>query len=194
VTQAGNKRGKVVITTAGSVEPLPWPLSQGIRVGETLFIAGQVALDDHLRLVGAADPWAQARQVWKNVDAVVTAAGGRLEDVVKVVTYVVDFAHGEAIHDVRREMFPNGDFPAATMIQVEKLGLPGLLLETDAVAVIGCSDRYMGDRAKAPRAAARAHGARVRASGSRRTEGKNPGQIQEGDGGDNSARTSGENA
>ncbi|MFI5283284.1 MAG: RidA family protein [Candidatus Dormibacterales bacterium] len=164
----------MVITTGGSAKPIPWPLSQGIRVEETLFIAGQVALDENLKLVGAGDARAQARQVWKNIDAVVTAAGGRLEDVVKVVTYVVDFAHGEAIHDVRREMFPNGDFPAATMIQVEKLGLPGLLLETDAVAVIGCSDRYMGDRAAAANAAVRAYGSRARASGSRRTQGRKP--------------------
>jgi enamine deaminase RidA (YjgF/YER057c/UK114 family) len=104
-----------------------------------LYVAGQVALDENLRLVGPGDPGAQARQTWKNIQMVVEAAGGKVTDVVRVTTYVVDLEHVEAIHGVRREFFPDSDYPTATVVQAAKLGLPGLLLETEAFAIIGCS-------------------------------------------------------
>jgi reactive intermediate/imine deaminase len=119
--------------------PLPWPYSHAIKVGNLLFVAGQVALDEELRIVGPGDAEAQARQVWRNIQAVVEAAGGKLTDVVRVTTYVVDLADADAVQQVRRELFPEGDYPAATVVQAAKLGLPGLLLETEATAVIGCS-------------------------------------------------------
>lgn len=104
-----------------------------------LFVAGQVALDEELRIVGPGDAEAQARQTWKNIKTVVEAAGGKISDVVRVTTYVADLADIDAIHRVRREFFPDSDFPTATVVQAARLGLPGLLLETEAFAIIGCS-------------------------------------------------------
>jgi reactive intermediate/imine deaminase len=130
---------KEVIPADRGPHPLPWPYSHGIKVGGTLYIAGQVALDEELRLVGPGDAEAQARQTWNNIQKVVEAAGGRIGDVVRVTTYVADLADVDAIHEVRREFFPDGDYPVATVVQVAKLGLPGLLLETEAVAIVGCS-------------------------------------------------------
>jgi enamine deaminase RidA (YjgF/YER057c/UK114 family) len=130
---------KEVIPPERGPHPLPWPYSHGIKVGSTLYVAGQVALDEDLRIVGPGDAEAQARQTWKNIQTVVEAAGGKITDVVRVTTYVADLADVEAIHKVRREFFPDGDFPVATVVQAAKLGLPGLLLETEAFAVIGCS-------------------------------------------------------
>lgn len=130
---------KEMIPAERGPHPLPWPYSHGIKIGNTLFIAGQVALDEELRIVGPGDAEAQARQTWKNIQKVVEAAGGKITDVVRVTTYVADLADVEAIHEVRREFFPDGDYPVATVIQAAKLGLPGLLLETEAFAVIGCS-------------------------------------------------------
>jgi 2-iminobutanoate/2-iminopropanoate deaminase len=130
---------KEIIAPEQGPHPLPWPYSHGIKVGNTLYVAGQVALDENLRLVGPGDPEAQARQTWRNIQTVVEAAGGKVTDVVRVATYVVDLDHIEAIHAVRREFFPSGDYPVATVVQAAKLGLPGLLLETEAFAIIGCS-------------------------------------------------------
>ena len=132
-------RKKEIIRPEQGPHPLPWPYSHGIKVGNTLFIAGQVALDEGLRLVGPGDAEAQARQTWKNIQTVVEAAGGKITDVVRVTTFVVDLDDLEAIHSVRREFFPEGDYPTATVVQAAKLGLPGLLLETEAFAIIGCS-------------------------------------------------------
>ncbi len=116
-----------------------WPYSHGVKVGNLLFIAGQVALDSELRLIGAGDVEVQARQVWTNIKMVVEAAGGKVTDVVRVTTFVLDINSFEAIHKVRKEFFPDGRYPTATGVQVVKLGLPGLLLETEAFAVIGAS-------------------------------------------------------
>jgi enamine deaminase RidA (YjgF/YER057c/UK114 family) len=116
-----------------------WPYSHGVKVGDMLFIAGQVALDEDLQLVGENDAEAQSRQIWQNIQAVVEAAGGKVTDVVRVTLFVLDFKHMPAFHKVRKEIFPNGGYPAATGVQIVKLGLPGLLLEIEATAVIGSS-------------------------------------------------------
>ena len=116
-----------------------WPYSHGVKVGNLLFIAGQVALDSELRLIGAGDVEVQARQIWGNIKKVVEAAGGKVTDVVRVTTFVLDINSFDAIHKVRQEFFPDGQYPTATGVQVVKLGLPGLLLETEAFAVLGSS-------------------------------------------------------
>ena len=132
---------KAKIEPGDGLHPLPWPYSHGWKVGNLLFIAGQVALDEELRLIGPGDAEEQTRQVWRNIKAVVEKAGGKLSDVVRVSTYVADIADIAAIMEARREFFPDGDYPVATMVEVAKLGLPGLLLETEAMAVIGCSQQ-----------------------------------------------------
>ena len=58
---------KEVIPADRGPHPLPWPYSHGIKVGNTLYVAGQVALDEELRLVGPGDAQAQARQTWTNI-------------------------------------------------------------------------------------------------------------------------------
>jgi enamine deaminase RidA (YjgF/YER057c/UK114 family) len=132
---------KEKIEPGGGLHPLPWPYSHGWKIGNLLFIAGQVALDEELRLIGPGDAEAQARQVWRNIQVVCERAGGKVTDVVRVSTYLADVADIEAVHRARREFFPDGDYPVATMVEVAKLGLPGLLLETEAIAMIGSSSR-----------------------------------------------------
>jgi enamine deaminase RidA (YjgF/YER057c/UK114 family) len=116
-TAAAEVKKQIVRPDAG-IHPLPWPYSHGVRVG---------------------DPEAQARQAWRNIQTVIEAAGGKVTDVVRVTTYLADAGHVEALHTVRREFFPDGDFPTATVVEVAALALPGLLLETEAFAIIGCS-------------------------------------------------------
>ena len=116
-----------------------WPYSHGVKVGNMLFMAGQVALDRELQIVGENDAEAQSRQIWQNIQSVVESTGGKVTDIVRVTLFVLDFKHMPAFHKVRKEIFADGRYPAATGVQVVKLGLPGLLLETEATAVIGSS-------------------------------------------------------
>ncbi len=110
------------------------PMSQGIQIGDTIYTAGQVALDSDGNVVGPGDMKAQTRQVMENLKTVLEAAGSSLEDVVKVVVYVTDMSRMAEVQEVRREYFSNSR-PASTGVEITALAFPGLLVEIEAVAV-----------------------------------------------------------
>lgn len=112
------------------------PYVHAVRAGDTLYIAGQVAFDEHNQVVGAGDPRAQIEQCWRNVARVLRSQGGSLHDVVKIVCYFKDIRHFPIELDVRAELFGAGPFPVATVVQVANLGLDSLLVEIDATAVL----------------------------------------------------------
>jgi enamine deaminase RidA (YjgF/YER057c/UK114 family) len=120
---------------AGLAAP-PEPYSHAIRCGDTLYIAGQVAFDEQNQVVGVGDPRRQAEQVWRNIGFAVEAAGGTLADVVKITIFLKDVRHAPAEISVRERLFEPGRFPVCTLVQVANLGLPDLLMEVDAVAVL----------------------------------------------------------
>jgi enamine deaminase RidA (YjgF/YER057c/UK114 family) len=104
----------------------------------TLYLSGQTAWDAQKQLVGANDLLAQARQAFRNVRIAVEAAGGRLEDVVSLRIYVVDYgpANAEPVGRALRQSFPGPAMPAATWIGVSSLADPGFLIEVEAIAVM----------------------------------------------------------
>lgn len=105
------------------------------RAGNTLFIAGQVAKDVEDNLVGPADFDAQAHQVYKNLRNVLHEAGARLENIVKMTTYLTHAAYIEPWRGVRNEYF--GDpFPPNTLVIIESLASPEFLIEVEATAVV----------------------------------------------------------
>jgi 2-iminobutanoate/2-iminopropanoate deaminase len=129
-----------------TVQPIsfgfPWdenmPLSQVVRVGDTLYLAGQVSLDEAGKVVGVNDLEEQSRQVFRNMQRVLAAAGAKLTDVVRLTTYFSMSLTLDATNrywKVRREFFGNHK-PASTGLQVAGLLYPSLLLEVDAIAVI----------------------------------------------------------
>ncbi|MGQ0652859.1 MAG: RidA family protein [Betaproteobacteria bacterium] len=113
--------------------------SQAIGVeakGRLVFISGMVARRADGTLAGPGDIEAQTRQVCENVKAAVEAAGGTMDDVVRVDVYVRNMEHFEAIHEVRREYFGSPP-PASTMVEVTKFTSPEYLIEMNAIAVVG---------------------------------------------------------
>jgi 2-iminobutanoate/2-iminopropanoate deaminase len=114
--------------------PPPEPYSYAIRAGDTLYLAGQVALDANGNVVGDT-VIAQATQVWKNISSVLTAAGSSLADVVKVTYYMQDIREIADEIQVRKEVFAGRPYPAVTAVQVAALGLQGLKMEVDVIAV-----------------------------------------------------------
>jgi enamine deaminase RidA (YjgF/YER057c/UK114 family) len=118
----------------GLCEP-PEPYSYSVRVGDTLYLAGQVALNEQMQIVGAT-LGDQARQVWKNIEAVLAASGATLADVVKINYFLADIRELPHEISVRRTLFPADRMPAVTAVQVASLGLPGLLLEVDIIAAV----------------------------------------------------------
>jgi len=118
------------------IAPPPEPYSHAIQCGDTLYIAGQVAFDEASQVVGIGDPRAQAERVWHNIRLAVEAAGGTLADVVKITVFLKDVRHAPAEIGVREGLFEPGKYPICTLVQVANLGLPDLLMEVDAIAVV----------------------------------------------------------
>lgn len=111
--------------------------SHAVQAGDTLYIAGQVALDPEGNLVGEGDIDAQVAQVWQNLKAVLAYAGGSVEDIVKITVFTTDLSYRPAIAAARETVFPNGRYPASTFLVVQSLARPELLVEIEAIAVLG---------------------------------------------------------
>ena len=110
----------------------------GWRVGQTIYVAGQLPYDGNGNLVGIGDIKAQTRRVLENVRTVVEAGGGTMDDVVKLTVFVTDVRFREAYGEVRTEFFgPNP--PASTLVQISNLAVPGALIEIEAVAALDAS-------------------------------------------------------
>jgi enamine deaminase RidA (YjgF/YER057c/UK114 family) len=112
-----------------------------VQGGKTLYLAGQVAFDEHGKVVGKGDLVAQFRQVCENLKTVLLARGGQLNDIVKLNIYVLsnaDYkAKGREIGAVYREYFGK-HFPAMTLVEVKGLydEDQGCAIEIEGVAVI----------------------------------------------------------
>jgi len=114
----------------------PEPYSQAVRVGDTVYIAGQVALDQNWEVVGRGDPVVQAEQVWRNLGVVAASAGTSVANIVKITVFLADIRHASAEMEIRRRHFSHGRYPICTLVQVANLGLPELLMEVDAIAIV----------------------------------------------------------
>jgi len=104
--------------------------------GKIVFIAGQVAMDKSGNVVGKDDFRAQVQQVFENLKAAVEAAGGDLNDVIKLNSYFLDFSHLQEFREVRDKYINLKNPPASTAVQVSKLFRPEFLVEIEAVAVV----------------------------------------------------------
>lgn len=119
-----------------------WPLkgkatfSAAVRAGPLLFLSGITATDAERRVVGD-DLAAQARYIYEKMGRVLAEAGASFADVIETVDYVTTFDGYDATAKVRREVFGDGPFPAATGVRVSELVRPGALIEIRAVAWLG---------------------------------------------------------
>ncbi|MGP4019548.1 RidA family protein [Saccharopolyspora sp. 5N708] len=124
----------VVSTDKAPKPPANIPLSQGIRKGNILQVAGQTAVDPATGAVVAGGVAEQTEQVLRNVIAILAAEGGSLDDVLMLRVYLTDTAHFAEMNDTYARVIGE-PFPARTTVYV---GLPaGLLVEIDALAVLG---------------------------------------------------------
>ena len=108
----------------------------GTKVGNMVYVSGQVAFNAQQEIVGVGDIKAQTRQVMENIKAVLDEAGATFDDVVKVTVFITDMGHFPQIHEVRADYFTVGSYPASTMVEVRALAHPDLLIEMEAVAVV----------------------------------------------------------
>lgn len=110
--------------------------SYGVRVGDTVHISGMVAFDASGAIVGEGDVAAQAEQVFANMAAVVTEAGGTMADVVSTTTYLIDVADAPVVNAARARWFTGPVLPTHTVVGVAALARPVFLVEISAIAVL----------------------------------------------------------
>jgi enamine deaminase RidA (YjgF/YER057c/UK114 family) len=143
-----------VAPTPGAVRQVPDPVStryinpgtlaalpgftHAVRIGPTLYVSGEVALDSTGRLVGPGDLSAQAAQAFANLATVLRIGGATLADVAKLTIYVVNYSPKdlEVIRQAAPDFFPQRNPPAGIVIGVQALPQEGLLIAVDATAVV----------------------------------------------------------
>ena len=128
-----------------STDKAPQPVgaySQAVRAtpGELLFIAGQVSVNMNGDVIGKGDVAAQTRQVFANLGGVLEGVGASFSDVVEFTTYLVGRDAIPHYLDARKDLYPtiypDGDFPANTLLVIDSLFSEDFLVEIKAVAVL----------------------------------------------------------
>jgi reactive intermediate/imine deaminase len=106
--------------------------------GRLVFISGMTARNKEGGVTGVGDVSAQTHQVCQNLKAAVEAAGGTMDDIVRVDVYVRNMEDFAAIHEVRRQYF-TGEPPASTLVEVAKFVNKDYLIEINAIAVVAAA-------------------------------------------------------
>jgi reactive intermediate/imine deaminase len=110
--------------------------SQAVRVGDTVYLAGQIPLVPETMELVEGDMDVQLRRVFDNLQAVACAAGGGMDDLVKLNIFLTDLGCFPLVNQVMGEYFSE-PFPARAAVGVASLP-KGVAVEMDAIMVLGC--------------------------------------------------------
>ena len=103
--------------------------------GRLVYLSAQAAYDADGNIVGKGDIRAQTRQIYRNLRRILQEAGGGLQDLIKITTWITQMEDFPASKEVRDEFLP-GEAPAATLLEVPRLFHPDLLIQVEGVAVV----------------------------------------------------------
>lgn len=121
-----------IISTEGAPKAIG-TYSQAVRVGDTVYLSGQIGLDPaSMELVDGIE--AQVRRVFDNLSAVAAAAGGSLADIAKLNIYLTDLGHFALVNSIMAEYFSE-PYPARAAVGVASLPR-GALVEADGVLIL----------------------------------------------------------
>lgn len=124
---------RAVISTPNAPQAIG-PYSQAIKVGNTVWLSGQIPLIPDSMDVVSGDISAQATQVFKNLEAVAAAAGGSLNNAVKINISLTDLAHFAAVNEVMASFLAE-PYPARACVQVAALPR-GVDIEVEAILAV----------------------------------------------------------
>jgi len=112
--------------------------SSAVKVGQTVYLAGQVPLDSTGLLIGRGDRAAQFKQTLDNASAIIRLARGVPADLIKLTIYCVGCTTDDfnAMRPMAASLFPTGEAPAITVVGISDLPDPDMLVAIDGVAVL----------------------------------------------------------
>ncbi|EAR09324.1 RidA family protein [Reinekea blandensis] len=108
--------------------------SQAVKVGNTVYLSGQIPLDPATMTLNDSDMSTQIHQVFKNLTAVCEAAGGNLNDIAKLNIFLTDLSHFALVNEIMAEYFAE-PYPARAAIGVAQLP-KGAAVEMDGILVV----------------------------------------------------------
>jgi len=108
--------------------------SQAVRVGNTIWVSGQIPLDPKTKELVKGDTEAQVRQVFENLKAIVAAAGASFDDVVKATVFLIDLSHFGLVNQVMAEYFRE-PYPARAAVGVAALPR-GAQIEVECIVAL----------------------------------------------------------
>lgn len=120
---------------------MPWEAeygyAQAVKVGDTIYLSGQVSHDDDGNVLGEGDMEVQMRAAYANVGKVLEQYGATMENVVDEMVFVTDMdaAFGARVI-MKDEVFAGSPILASTIVQIERLAFPQLMIEIGCVAKV----------------------------------------------------------
>ena len=124
---------KTIVDT-GSAPGAVGPYSQAVKVGDTVYLSGQIPLDPQTMTIVEGGIEAETRQVFHNLGAVAEAAGGTIGDIVKLNIFLTDLGNFDQVNTIMAEVF-NEPFPARACVEVSALP-KGATVEMEAILVL----------------------------------------------------------
>jgi 2-iminobutanoate/2-iminopropanoate deaminase len=125
------------VTSPHVKEPAPGTWSNCRVYGNQVFVAGMTASTPS-GVLGDGSMYSQAKETFIKIKHFMEAAGGTMNDIIRVDIYVTDIKQREEVWKARREFF-TGDFPTSTLVEVRALATPQLMVEVNAIGFLGGS-------------------------------------------------------
>jgi 2-iminobutanoate/2-iminopropanoate deaminase len=114
-------------------------ISAGVKVGDTVYISGTVAFDREGAVIGGDSVYEKSKQVFINIEEALVSTGASMADVIKITTFLTDISGYGEFGKARTEAFPSG-VPASAAYEISALIKPELLVEVEAIAVVGSGE------------------------------------------------------
>lgn len=130
--------GRRNVNPPGLVEPVQYTHVVAAPIRDLVFISGQVAYDANGAVVGKGNFDTQAQKAFENLNIALAAVDTTFANIVKMTTYIVDYKpeHRTILRRIRSEYLQGFEPPAVTLIGVQALANPDLLIEVDAIAML----------------------------------------------------------
>lgn len=129
-----SKKKRILSDKAKEPKAKTW--SNCLAVGNQIFISGMTAHNLAGQVDGAKDVYAQSCMTFEKIRGLIEAAGGKMDDIVKMTIFVTDIREREEVWRARSEYF-TGDFPCCSLIGINQLAAPDVKVEIEAVAILG---------------------------------------------------------